>query len=147
MNNNLTDRIKTIRVSNAVSVGTADANSSIIDMSGYEGVRFIVAYGTITDGPPAVKVQQGAAANLSDAADLTGTSVAVADSDDNKLAIVDVYAPQERYVRCVVVRGGATGCVIDGIVAEVYGARVEPVTQDSTVAAAEKHVSPAEGTA
>ena len=58
-----------------------------------------------------------------------------------------MYAPQERYVRCVVVRGGATGCVIDGIVAEVYGARVEPVTQDSTVAAAEKHVSPAEGTA
>lgn len=147
MRNNLTDRVKTIRVSNAVSVGTSTVNGSTVDMAGYEGVRFIVLYGAITDGTPNLKAQQGAASDLSDAADLLGTDVAVADADDNKCAILDVYAPQERYVRAAVVRGGVTGCVIDGILAELYGPRVKPVTQDSTVAAAEKHVSPAEGTA
>lgn len=147
MRKNLTDQVVTTRVSNAVAVGTSTVAGSTIDMAGFEGVRFIVQYGAITDGTPNLQAQQGAASDMSDAADLLGTDVAVADTDDNKMAILDIYAPQERYVRCRVVRGGATGCVIDSIIAEQYGARSEPVTQGSTVAAAEKHVSPAEGTA
>lgn len=147
MRNNLTDRVKTIRALNSVAVGTSSQTSSIVDMAGYEGVRFLILWGAITDGTPAIKVQQGQASNMADAADLANTSVAVAITDDNKMAIVDVYAPAERYVQCVVTRGGATGGVIDGIVAELYGPRAEPVTQDATVANSEKHVSPAEGTA
>jgi len=147
MRSHLTDAVKTIRVKNAQAVGTTTITSDPVDMAGFEGVRFIVAYGAITDGTPNLKGRQGAAANMSDGADLEGTDTAVADTDDNKLAILDIYQPAERYVDCQIVRGGATGCVIDSIMAELYGPRAEPVTQDATVAAAEKHVTPDEGTA
>ena len=143
---NMTNKVKTIRVSNAVTVGTTTVNSSAVDTAGYEGVRFLVLFGTITDGTPNLQVQQGEQSNLSDAADLVGTDVAMADADDNKIGIVEVFRPRERYVRCNVVRGGVTGCVLDGIVAELFGASAQPVTKDTTVGNQEISASPAEGT-
>ena len=148
--NNLQQKVKATRVSNAVAVGTTAVNTTVVDMQGYDGVVFVVACGTITDGTPVIKVQQGQASNLSDAADLINTGVTLAATDDNKLAIVDVYRPVERYVRCVVDRtigSPSTGCVVDSVVAIQYGAIKEPTTHDSTVALAESHVSPIEGTA
>ena len=147
MTDNLLYSVQVQRAMNAVAVGTSAQNSDIIDTAGFDGVQFIVAHGTITDGTPSIKVQQGADSGLSDAADLTGTSVAVANTDDNKLCIVDVWRPGERYVRCVVTRGGATGSVIDGIVAVLYGAKSKPTSQHADVAAQEAHQTPAEGTA
>ncbi|MCH8149762.1 MAG: hypothetical protein IH987_17545 [Planctomycetes bacterium] len=77
---------------------------------------------------------------------LTGTKVSVADSDDNKLTTVDVYAPRERYLKCVINRGTANS-TLDGIVAEQYDRFEEPTTDDATVSGSETHVSPAEGAA
>lgn len=144
----LSDCVKTIRVMNAVAAGTSDQNSSVVDMAGYDGVRFIALFGTLTATQVTkIKVQQGTDATVTDAADLEGTATtALADGDSNKMLITDIIRPRERYVRCVVDRGTANA-VIDGVVAEVYKARSVPVTQDSTVAYAEQHVSPAEGTA
>lgn len=143
----LTSATKTVRVINGTAAGTTAVNGAVVDMSGFEGVRFIVAFGTITDGTPSITAQQGQLLDGSDMADLAGTAVAEAITDDNKLAIVEVYRPRERYVRLVVTRGGVTGAVLDGAIAELYGARVHPVPADSTVAAQEKHAEPAEGTA
>lgn len=142
----LTTRTKTIRVSNAVAVGTTTVTSSVVDTAGYEGVRFIVAFGAITDGTPNIQGQQGQQSNGSDAANLAGTDVAMLDTDDNSLGILDIYRPIERFVRCQVVRGGATGSVIDGIVAELYGPAALPVARDATVGAQKLLASPAEGT-
>jgi len=136
------DRIKTIQ-----TVGTGDVTSDTVDMAGFDAVLFLVIWGAITDGTPAVKVRSGAASDMSDAADLAGTSVAIEDTDDNKMAIVDVTHISERYVNCVVTRGGSTGAVVDAIIAIKYKARSEPVTQSADVAGHEKHVAPAEGTA
>lgn len=136
------DRVKT-----AQTVDTAAIESDIIDMAGFDAIAFIVLWGAITDGTPLVKVQSGAASNLSDAADLTGTSVVAAITDDNKLSIVDVTDVSERYVRAYVTRAGSTGAVVDGILAIKYKAHKEPVTQSADVAAIERHVAPAEGTA
>jgi hypothetical protein len=93
-----------------------------------------------------LKAQQGLQANLLDAADLAGAALAIADTADNKLLVLDVFRPAERYVRAVVTRGTADA-VIDGVIAIQYGARVLPASQDATVAGIETHVSPAEGTA
>ena len=136
------DRIKTIQ-----TVATGDVTSDIIDMAGYDGVLFLVIWGAITDGTPKVKAQQDSDSAMGAAADLTGTSVAIADTDDNKMAILDILQPQERYVRCVVTRGGSTGAVVDAILAIQYNAHAEPVTQSGDVAGHEKHVTPIEGTA
>jgi hypothetical protein len=144
----LQKQVKVTRVMNAVAAGTSDQNSSVIDMQGWDGVTFLAAFGTITSGAvTSVKVQQGADSGLSDGADLEGTSVTVADDDDNQIAIVEVYRPRERYVRLVVDRG-TQNAVIDGVIAIQYNGRRQPSTHDSsTVIAAESHNSPAEGTA
>jgi len=142
-----TSRTVLNRVSNAVAVGTTTITSASVDMQDWQGCRFIVIWGAITDGSPSMKVRQGTVTGMSDGADLAGTLAAPALTDDNKLTIVDVYRPQERFLDCVVARGGATGAVIDAIIAEQYDPRVMPATQDADVAVAEKHTSPAEGTA
>lgn len=142
-----TSATKTIRALNATAVGTTTLTTSTIDTAGFEGVRCIVLFGAITDGTPNLQARQGQQSNMSDGAALEGTDAAMLDTDDNRIGILDIWRPRERYVDFQIVRGGATGCVIDGVVVELYGPRVMPVTQDATVGAAvEKHGSPAEGT-
>lgn len=146
---NLLKDIKVTRVMNAVAAGTTNQNGSTLDMSGWDGVLFVAQLGTLTATQvTGLKAQQGAAANMSDAADLLGTAVGpMADGDSNKCLVLDIYRPQERYVRCVVTRGTANA-VIDGVMAIQYRGRKAPVTQDTTtIAANESHVSPVEGTA
>lgn len=145
---NLIKNVKVTRVMNAVAAGTSDQEGSVLDMQGFDGVVFVAAFGTLTASQvTSLKAQQGAASNLSDAADLEGTATGpLADGDGNKLLVLDVYRPQERYVRCVVDRGTANA-VIDGVIAIQYAGAKLPIAQGSTVAFAEAHVSPAEGTA
>ena len=144
---NLAQNVKITRALNAVAAGQTVQNGAVIDMANFEGVVFIAALGTLASGAvTGIKAQQGNQANLSDAADLAGTAVSIADTEDNELLVLDIYRPAERYVRAVVTRGTADA-VIDGVIAIQYGARVLPVTQDTTVAGIETHVSPAEGTA
>lgn len=144
---NLLKETKTTRAMNAVVAGITNQNGSVIDMSGFEGVMFIAAFGALTaTAVTGIKVQQGVLADGSDMADLTGSALAIADTGSNKLLATDVYRPQERYVRLVVTRGTANA-VIDGVTAVQYSPRVSPTTQDTTVAASEQLISPAEGVA
>lgn len=140
---------KVIRVMNAVAAGTSDQTSSVIDTLGFDGVKIYSAFGTITSGAvTSVKVQQSSDDGSADTyADLEGTSVTVADDDDNQVVVHDIYRPRERYLKVVIDRG-TQNAVIDGVIAVLYGARVQPVTNDaSTVVSREVHASPAEGTA
>lgn len=143
----LTDLFKVSRLMNAQAVGTTTINGSILDTQGYEGVALILFAGTITDGDFDLKAQQGNDAGLSDAADLAGSKVSLAVADDNKCAVLDLGRVTKRYIRPVVVRGGVTGGVIDGVVAVQYGPSNAAVIHDATVAASETHGSPAEGVA
>ena len=146
MANNISNQIKTTRVMNAVAAGTSDQNSSSVNMSNFEGVRFTAAFGTITAGAAtSVRVQQSA--DNSNWDDLLGSDITVADDDDNQLVVIDIWRPIDRYVR-VTVKRATQNAVIDGVVAEQYGPRLLPTTDDSaTVVAREIHTSPAEGTA
>ena len=146
---NLSKNTKIKRVMNAVAAGTTDQNSSSVDMQNYEGVLFLAAFGTLTASQiTQMKAQQSSDDGASDAfADLLGTLTGpLADADGNKLLVLDVFRPRERYVRCVVDRGTANA-VIDGVIAIQYGARKGETTHDVTVKSAETHISPAEGTA
>lgn len=140
---------KTIRVMNGVAAGTTDQTSAAIDTAGFDGVKFYTMFGTITSGAvTSVKVQQSSDDGGSDAyADLAGTSITVADDDDNQVVVHDIYRPRERYLKAVVDRG-TQDAVIDGILAVLYCANKQPTTDDSTtVVGRETHTSPAEGTA
>lgn len=139
-----------IKISTALDYasGTASRNGAILDMKGFEGVMIVAKMATIAQGAvTTIKAQQGAAANMSDAADLLGTSISIADDDDDQIFILDLVKPRERYVRVVVGKDGANA-VAESVTYVQYGAREKPVVQ--TVAdevTYERHISPAEGTA
>jgi hypothetical protein len=137
-------------VSGPADVDTTAVTGDTLDMGAgpdYEGVTFFAHWGTITDGTTGLKAQQGAASDMNDAADLLGTSVTGSVSD--KLTILEIVKPLERYVRCIALRGGSTGAVLNSIIACRYRAIPGnlPTSQSSDVGAIERHLSPAEGTA
>jgi hypothetical protein len=138
----LSTSVKTTRVSNAVAAGTSLVTSSIVDTQGYDTTRFEVLLGSITTGGNLrIHVQQGSQANLSDAEELEGY-VDLTDTDDNKVAILEVIRPSRRYLRVRVTRG-IQNSVIDGILALQYSARNMPTTDDvSTIKARSISVTP-----
>lgn len=122
--------------------GTSEIDGATIDTAGYEGVLFIAKFGTAASDNT-LQAQQGAASDLSDAADLAGTSVGVGSSDE--IVWVDLFRPLERYVRVQAERGTST--TLDWGVAILYGARTMAVDNATAgTIAGELHVSPAEGT-
>lgn len=124
------------RAMNAQAAGTGDTlNGNIHDTKDKESIAFIAAFGAIVSGAVTTfKLQQGDAANGSDMADVTGASISVADTDDNKLQILELIQPQKRYVRSVVVRA-TQNATVDSIIAVLTGSKVRPVTQNSTYVA------------
>ena len=136
-----------------LAAGTSDVNSGVVDLAGYEGVTWIVLLSTMAASSTVdVKVQQGAASNLSDAADLAGTAFTQAGaSDDDEIIVIEVKDPQERYQRLAFTRGDGGNSTINGVLAILWGAQKVPITQDVTagqhVAQPEVHIGPAEGTA
>lgn len=139
--------IKIVRVANAQAAGTGAVNGTAVDMQGFEGVLFLVAFGAIVGGAATtVKAQQGAVSDGSDAQDLAGTQVTVGDGDDNKVVALEIYQPRDRYVRPVVTRA-TQNATVDSIVAILFNGRTKPVTLDATIVAASKTVTaPALGT-
>lgn len=146
----LSDAVKTIRVEAPAAAAQNTLTTDWVDTQGFEGIRFILGLGTLTTSASTdtiIKAQQSQDSGGSGAADLEGTSITIdEDADDNKLVIVDIWHPQERYV-AVIIDPGNQNVVFDLGIAELYGAAKEPVTQDATVSHLEKHNSPAEGTA
>lgn len=142
---------KQVKVSQAITVtagaaGTTDINGTTLDTANFEGVMIEVTMGAIVSGAvTSIKVQQGDASNLSDAADLEGTAITVADDDDNETFLIDIFKPRKRYVRVVVDRGTQNATVAAASYIQ-YGPRTLPTSQGTAVTL-ESHVSPAEGTA
>lgn len=142
---------KNVKISTAITptagaAGTTDISGTTLDMLGFDGVLIVVRFGTITSGAvTSIKAQQGAASDLSDAADLAGTGQNIADTDDDKTFYIDLYRPAERYVRVVVDRGVQNAAVASAEYFQ-YGAKEAPVSHGADVSG-ELHVSPAEGTA
>lgn len=142
---NLSKAAKVTRVMNAVAAGQTTQNSSSVDMRGFYGCQFVAAFGTI-DATAVTSCKVQTSSDNSTFNDLTGTSISVAATDDNKLVILDIGHNRERYLRCTIVRGTADA-VIDGVIALQYDADSEPVTHDATtVVGSEFHHAPAEGT-
>ena len=146
---NLLNNVQIDEVNAPVAAASStDDNSDILDMSGYEGVVFIVP---ITDsaatGVAALVVEQSTA--NSDAAmaavsggSATATSVQNDDLNDT-LLIVDVFRPLERYVQGVLTSATAN-IAFGNTVAIRYGARKAPITQGDSVSDSDLAVSPSE---
>jgi hypothetical protein len=116
---------------------------STLDMQGYEGVGFLAGALKGEILAVTVKAQQGAASDMSDAADLLGTSTAIATTvAADGFGVLEVYKPQERYVRPLLIMPNATAATPAFVVAIRYGKSKLPITNSG-----ELHIAPAEGTA
>lgn len=149
---NLSKIGKVTRVSNAIAAGTGTTNCSSVDMKGFDSVTFYLLLGDVgVSSPPGtvqLKAQQAEAEDSPETyADLLGTGQTVTTTGDNKVLILEVASPRERFIRPVLVRTGGTA-VIDGVIAIQTQSYDEPITHDvNTVAGSEFHLSPDEGVA
>jgi hypothetical protein len=117
----------------AAITGNSTTDSQIIDTQGFESVEFVSAYGVITDGTFTPSLQEGDAANLSDAAtvaagDMLGTvaaATAVATTDNNTVKKLG-YKGTKRYVRQRLTQSGATTGGFVAVVAVQGHARNNP---------------------
>lgn len=137
---NLSKGVKVTRVKLAQSSAGTAINSDSVDMQGFEGVMFFGSFGTANSGNFANAAQS---ADDSSFDDLEGTKVVP--GDDNDSFLIDVYRPQDRYVRVEIDRSG-TNTATGDIYAIQYGPRTKPTTHGATIDS-ELHVSPDEGTA
>jgi len=142
---------KSVKISTAITptagaAAATDIEGTVLDMQGFEGVLMTVRFGAITAGAEtSIKAQSGTDATVSDAADLEGTSQTIADDDGDQTFYIDLYRPEERYVRLYVDRATQDAVVASAEYIQ-YGARKLPTTHGTGVSG-ELHISPAEGTA
>lgn len=128
--------------------GNADRNGIEIDMAGYDSVCFICTLATIVaSGVNSIKVQQDTVTGMAGAQDLLGTSVTIADDDDDEIKYIDLHQPLERYLRVVMDKNAVNACA-ESVIAILYNGRVKrPIAQVAAEAEGERHVAPIEGTA
>jgi hypothetical protein len=122
--------------------GTSDVTGSEVDMSGADGVLFIAKFGTAAANN-LLHAEQDSATGMGSAADLEDSAVAVGSSDE--IVWLDVFRPQERFVRCIAQCGTST--TVDWGIALKYNLRNKPADNATagTIAGA-LLISPAEGT-
>lgn len=148
MENNISKNVKmtpAVLPSEGVAAATL-LNGAVLDMANFESVMIIVTFGVITAGAAtSIKAQQGAIANMSDAADLLGTGQTIADDDDDGTFYIDLIKPQERYIRVAIPRA-TQNAVVSSATYIQYNPRTKPTTQGTGVAG-ELHIEPDEGTA
>lgn len=129
------------------AAGTSAITSSAVNMAGFDGCTFLVPIGPVVTGAvTSIKVQQSSDDGGSDNySDVEGTSITIADNDDDKLKYIDVLRPGKQYLKLVVSRA-TQNATIGSVLALQYRARIKPVTQGTNVAG-EQWYGPAEGTA
>lgn len=140
---------KVTRVMNAVAAGTTVQTSSAVDMANFDGVRFIVSLGaSVATAVAAIKGSDcdTSGGSYNDIAGSLGTAFTPT-TDDNKVWILDIFRPTHRFVKCIVNRATAN-TTIDSVIAEQYGPRLQPKTDDATTVLGRKVLtSPLDGTA
>lgn len=137
---------KIVTVENSVAAGQATTVGEIVDTAGYGAACFVYKLGAVTDGAAVtLKIYQGTNATVTDVAEMSGASAAIAttDTDSDQYLIVDVIEPRERYLRPTIVTA-TQNVEIDSAICILYNPTVIPVTQPATVDVGTLVVSPAE---
>lgn len=149
----ITDKAKPCQIvtTTAGAAGASDITSSAVDMAGYDGCLFLVAFGAIvTNAATSIKLQQSSDDGSSDDySDIAGTSQTVADDKDNTSFVIDIRRPQKRYLKLVVSRAtqNSTVGVVYAIPYNKDFSTSELSAAGTAISASERFLSPAEGTA
>lgn len=130
------------------AASNTDQNSDILDMQGYDGVCFIAPVtDSVATGVATLTIEQNTDNSDTGMAALSGAAATatctVNDDLNNKLLIVDVYRPRERYVQGVLTSGTANIAFGNMIAIQYKGSKC-PITADSSVLQGTSVFGPAE---
>jgi len=140
---NLSSAVKVLEHIATTATGTTTITGTPVDMANYDGVLFVCKLSTAAANNT-MKAQQDTAVGMGSAADLLGSAIVPGASDE--ILWIDLFKPQERFVRAAVLRGTTT--VIEWCIAIQYTARLRPVSNALAGTIAGKVLaSPIEGTA
>jgi hypothetical protein len=135
---NFLNDMKFICVENVAGDGQSTLTTDVVDTQGFDSVAFIVKTGDVTSGSVLTLTAKTNSANsisspapvvLTDT--VTYTATTASDADD-KLLILDLHKPRQRYVFGVLTIG-TQNATIEGIFALLYNAHDMPLTVDSSV--------------
>jgi hypothetical protein len=119
--------------------GAVVTTGTEIDMAGYNSVMVIVCLGTIAASgvfTGTLKNSDTSGTYGSGTVDRIATLANDADTDDNKLLIVEVYRPQRRYLRLNYQRTGGNVTVLSMLVVR-FNSGNEPVSQGTSAGGVE----------
>jgi hypothetical protein len=130
---------KILYVEAAAAAGTTELVTDVVDTTGFESIAFVVLLGDVTDTSVLTLTAKTNSANsVSSPTPVTladpVTFTAGASNADNKLLVLDLHRPRDRYVFASLTRTTANA-VVNGIIAILYNAAQHPVTQDAVVIA------------
>lgn len=140
---NLSNMVKYLEGIATTIAGTSTINGAVFDMANFEGILFIIKFGTAA-ADNQIKAQEDSVVGFGGAADLLGTLTGVGASDE--IIWLDIYRPLKQFIRMVALRGTST--TIDWGIAIQYGGKKGP--QSNVLAGTifgELHISPIAGTA
>jgi hypothetical protein len=125
------------QISNGATAAETAVTSSVLDMSGYDGVLFIASLATVVDTSVlGLTAYENTANSTSGGTAVTnGAATFTASGSSNTLLVVDVIRPKNRYLYCTLTRTTANA-TLNNIVAVRYRGHAAPVTQGATVLAA-----------
>lgn len=138
----MTSMLKNVKVTPVAAsavAATTEVLTSVLDMSGYDGVMFIALLGDVTTASVlTLTAKANTASSTSSPTPVTQVATAAFTADgtsaDDKALVVDVYDPMLRYVFASLTRTAANA-VVNGIIAIQYKAEFRPTTQAATVIA------------
>lgn len=110
----LHNNVKPVIALNTSTVGSSTTTAgNIIDIKGFGAVEFLISLGTRTDGTFTPLIEEGDAADLSDAQavsdnNLFGTEALAALTASNTVKRVGYWVGKYRYVRLSIVSSGVT---------------------------------------
>lgn len=131
---------KQLNVETALAAQVYPASGSFEDMNGYRRVRFVVCVGALDTALTLQVKQDTSATQTGSIKNITGATVTVGTTDDNKDFVIEVDASQLdtnngfRYVTLDV--AGPTGNDYAAIAVEKILSTNQPVTQPATFPAA-----------
>ncbi len=136
----LLKNIKVTPVAASAVAAQTEVLTSVLDMSGFDGVMFIALMGDVTATSVLTLTAKGnSASSTSSPTPVTQIATAAftagASDADDKALVVDVYDPMLRYAFASLTRTTANA-VVNGIIAIQYTAEYKPTTQAATVIAA-----------
>ena len=136
----LLKNIKVTPVAASAVAAQTEVLTSVLDMSGFDGVMFIALMGDVTATSVLTLTAKGNTASSTSSPTpvtqvATSAFTAGASDADDKALVVDVYDPMLRYAFASLTRTTANA-VVNGIIAIQYTAEYKPTTQAATVIAA-----------